>query len=81
MAELKAGQIIDLDVLIGESSGGVSAFFLLIEKQGEHYEMDATGHPILPIFQVAPYDTPPDAPPASYQPKFSRHPLIWKCLQ
>jgi hypothetical protein len=77
---LTAGQVIDLDVLIGESSGGESAFFLMIEKKGEHYADDGKGHPVLPIFQVAPYDTP--APKyLQNAPLFSKKFVIWKCLQ
>ena len=77
---LKKDDIIDLDVLIGESSGGLSAFYLMIEKQGEHYALDEKGHPILPIFQVAPYDTPV-SPPQSWEPKFAKSGVVWKCLQ
>jgi hypothetical protein len=77
---VQAGQIIDLDVLIGESSGGQSAFFLLIEKQNGNYDRDGQGHPILPIFQVAPYDTPPAGPGRS-APLFTKKAEIWKCLQ
>jgi hypothetical protein len=55
--ELKAGQIVDIDVLIGERAGGVFAAYLLIEKRGENYEM-LNGKPILPVFQLAPFDTP-----------------------
>ncbi len=54
---LKAGQVVDIDVLIGERHGGVFCSFLLIEKRGETYEK-INGHPILPVFQLAPHDTP-----------------------
>jgi hypothetical protein len=77
---LKADQIVDLDILIGESSGGKSAFFLMIEKKGEHYEIDQEGRPILPIFQVAPYNTP-EVPAGRSAPRFSKEGVIWKCLQ
>jgi hypothetical protein len=35
----------------------------MVEKQGASYGTDRRGHPILPILQIAPYDTPkpPDA--------------------
>ncbi len=55
--DLKAGDIIDLDVLIGERGGGVFASFLLIEKEGETYAMHE-GNPVLPVFQLAPFKTP-----------------------
>lgn len=60
--ELKAGQVVDIDVLIGERGGGVFCAFLLIEKRGETYEK-INGQPILPVFQLAPHNTPqPQAP-------------------
>ncbi|MEI6491335.1 MAG: hypothetical protein WCO94_02215 [Verrucomicrobiota bacterium] len=54
---LKAGQVVDLDVLIGERAGGVFCAFLLIEKRGQHYAQ-ADGSPVLPVFQLAPFQTP-----------------------
>ncbi len=55
---MNAGQIVDLDIIISERPGGLFNAFVMIEKQGGTYARDAQGHPILPIFQVAPYDTP-----------------------
>jgi hypothetical protein len=55
--ELEAGQIVDIDILIGERGGGVFAAYLLIEKLGENYPR-INGHPILPVFQLAPRATP-----------------------
>lgn len=55
--ELKAGEVVDIDVLIGERGGGVFSAYLLIEKRGDSYEM-LNGKPILPVFQLAPYETP-----------------------
>jgi len=54
---LKKGQIVDIDVLIGERGGGFFCTFLLIEKLGDTYEK-IDGHPILPVFQLEPHDTP-----------------------
>ncbi|MFZ4777344.1 MAG: hypothetical protein ACOYM3_18405, partial [Terrimicrobiaceae bacterium] len=53
----KAGQVVDLDVMIGERAGGVFCAFLLIEKRGETYEQ-VDGSPVLPVFQLAPFQTP-----------------------
>ncbi len=50
-------QIIDLDIIIGERPGGLFNAFVMIEKRGATYMKDGQGHNILPIFQVAPYDT------------------------
>jgi len=55
--DLKEGQVVDIDVLIGERAGGVFCSFLLIEKRGDVYAQK-DGHPILPVFQLAPFDTP-----------------------
>ena len=55
---MKTTDTADLDILIGESDGGASGFFLMIEKQGTSYPKTPKGDPILPIFQVAPYATP-----------------------
>jgi hypothetical protein len=77
---LEAGQIIDLDVIIGERPGGSFNAFLFIEKKGGNYEHDAEGHKILPIFQVAPFDTPTISEP--YQgPQFAKGHPPWKSYQ
>jgi hypothetical protein len=73
---LKAGEIIDLDVIIGERPGGLFNAFLMVEKQGANYETDRRGHPILPILQIAPYNTP-KAPDAEFATGFP----TWKSYQ
>ena len=77
----QASKPIDLDVLCCDNGdpGGVCAAFVLIEKKGETYAMN-NGHPILPIFQLAPYNTP-DLPPGRYRVKFTRTPALWKAFQ
>lgn len=54
----KEGEVFDLDVIIGERPGGIFNAFLMVEKQGASYNTDKRGHLILPIFQIAPYNTP-----------------------
>jgi len=76
--EMKAGVPIDLDVIIGERPGGVFNAFLMVEKKGGDYEIE-NGHPILPIFQVAAYDTP--SGDGSLAPKFSKDSPPWKSYQ
>lgn len=56
--DLKAGEVVDLDVIIGERGGGVFCAFLLIEQKGAKYEQH-NGHPVLPVFQLAPFNTSP----------------------
>lgn len=74
---LKEGEVIDLDVIIGERPGGWFNAFLMIEKEGETYEKDNRGHPILPIFQVGTYDTPV-VDDLNIEPKFSKGYPPWK---
>ncbi|HEY0257188.1 MAG TPA: hypothetical protein VGC39_07090 [Candidatus Methylacidiphilales bacterium] len=73
---VKADEIIDLDVIIGERPGGIFNAFLMLEKQGGSYETDRRGHPILPIFQVAPYATP-----TTGDAQFATGFPTWKCYQ
>ena len=62
---LRKDQIIDLDVLIGERPGGTFGGFLLYEKQGAAYPVDANNQPMLPIFQLVKHEMP------SYEPKMA----------
>lgn len=73
---LKGGEPQDLDILIGETFGGLSCFLMMVEEKGATYPMEG-GHPVLPIFQLAPYDTPE----RSKQPKFSKGFPLWKGIQ
>jgi len=50
---LKKDDVIDLDVLVGERPGGQFCAFLLYQKQGETYQNDPAGKPILPVFQLS----------------------------
>ena len=78
--EMKQGDIIDLDVIIGERPGGLFNAFLMIQKKGETYQNDPAGHPIFPIFQVAAYDTPVQES-LTIQPKFATGFAPWKSYQ
>jgi hypothetical protein len=75
---LKAGEAVDLDVIIGERPGGNFNAYLMVEKQGATYEMK-DGHPILPIFQVAAYDTKSGNP--NSEPPFAKGFPPWKSYQ
>lgn len=74
--DLQQGQIFDLDVIIGERPGGIFNSFLMVEKQGATYDADNRGHPLLPIFQIAPYNTPP-----ANDAKFASGFPTWKSYQ
>ncbi|MET0263230.1 MAG: hypothetical protein ABW223_10060 [Rariglobus sp.] len=50
--DLKAGQPVDIDILIGERPGGQFHGVLLYEKKGETYPNER-GRAVLPLFQTA----------------------------
>ncbi len=76
--DLKASDPVDLDILWGDN-GGVCAAFLLLEEKGVTYQKDSGGFPILPVFQVAPYNIPPAAPGTVFP--TAPTPVVWKALQ
>jgi hypothetical protein len=76
---LKKDEIVDLDILIGERAGGVFCAFLMIEKKGETYP-EQDGHPVLPVFQLAPFDTPQPTSIKTGPPIMPNGP-IWKAVQ
>lgn len=69
---LKAGQPVDIDIIIGERPGGVFHGVLLYEKQGETYPRDERGQIILPLFQLA--------PKPMEDPKFTTDRPPWTCF-
>ena len=50
---VEAGKIYPIEVLIGESPGGKAHYLLMLEKQGQTYQKDGKGNPILPVFRLA----------------------------
>lgn len=76
--DIKANDPMDIDVLVGEHVGGVSGFFLMIEEKGVTYATEQ-GRLILPILQLAPFDTP--VRPLGVQPKFAKESVIWRGIQ
>ena len=55
---VKDGQIIDLDIIIGERPGGQFGAWLMVEEQGASYDKDHNGKAILPVFQLSAHDIP-----------------------
>lgn len=49
---LNEGEVIDLDVLVGERPGGGFGAWLYIERQGESYPQRGR-YPVLPLFQLS----------------------------
>ncbi|MBN2684749.1 MAG: hypothetical protein JXR40_05675 [Pontiellaceae bacterium] len=57
--DLRKGQLVNIDILIGELPGGDFTGRLLIEQQGKEYKMvesDAGPRPVLPIFKTVDID-------------------------
>jgi hypothetical protein len=77
--ELKAGQVVDLDILIGERHGGTFCALLMLEKQGDTYAQ-ADGFKVLPVFQLAPFDTP-QPENARKGPRIAWHGPVWNAVQ
>jgi hypothetical protein len=50
--ELKAGEPKDMEVILGEVPGGAFCSMLTVEVEGEEYERNRQGGPILPIFKT-----------------------------
>jgi hypothetical protein len=75
--DIRADEIVDLDIVIGDRPGGYMGAFLLVQKKGGTYASDAEGQPLLPIFQVAAHDTPP-SPQA---PQFAQGYPVWGSYQ
>jgi len=56
--EVRDGELMDLDILVGERPGGGFSAFVLFERQGEDYGKTASGLPQYPILQMAPAPLP-----------------------
>ncbi len=52
---LKEGDVIDLDLGIGERPGGKVGFVLHVEEKGVDYRKAPDGRPILPLFTTVPF--------------------------
>ncbi|MEN8254708.1 MAG: SHD1 domain-containing protein [Verrucomicrobiota bacterium] len=50
---LEAGVPLDMEILIGESRGGMFVSMLSVEVEGVEYEEGPQGNPILPMFKTA----------------------------
>ncbi|NJK91848.1 MAG: hypothetical protein HC904_08505 [Blastochloris sp.] len=78
---VKEGEIMDLDIIVGEFPGGWFGAWLYLEKQGEIHPPGKSGRTDslqLPVFQVAPYQGPEIT---GRNPAFRLNHRIWKALQ
>jgi len=73
---VKKGEVIDLDVLIGERPGGIFSAWLYIQRKGESYPTEGP-HPVLPAFQFS--DTSIEFSDVRFAP--ARPSSVWKALQ
>ncbi len=73
---VKAGEAIDLDVLVGERPGGIFSAWLYIQRKGESYPQ-RDGFPVLPVFQMSEGKAPASDVPFSP----ARESSVWKTLQ
>jgi hypothetical protein len=75
--KVQAGQVIDLDILIGEQPGGLFYAQLFLEKEHGAYRKTKRGAPILPIFKVAEAPDPDLKPGADGVADFARNGKVW----
>jgi hypothetical protein len=74
--EVVAGQKYPVEILIGESQGGLFAAALLIEEVGATYRKTPQGSPVLPLFRTAP--SVPAKLPGDNAPPFDPEGPVWK---
>lgn len=74
---VNAGTFYEIEVLIGEQPGGLVFACLLMEKEGEFYERDIRGNPILPVFRVAATAMPELQPGQTLPPHVANGP-VWR---
>jgi hypothetical protein len=72
---VRAGESIDIDVIIGEEPGGRFNSFLFIQRDQSTYDKQPNGSPLLPIFQLDPNPIKPQGEAGSYPP-FAK-PVPW----
>ena len=77
---LSAGEVVSIDILIGEEPGGKSNYFLFIKRDESTYEKQSNGEPLLPVFQVDDKVICPTGDPTSHPP-FAATPEPWQAAR
>ena len=77
--QVKAGDPVSIDVLIGEEPGGQSLYFLFIQRMETTYPIQSNGSPLLPVFQLDANKIHPESGSATYPP-FLEDPAPWKAV-
>lgn len=72
--ELRAGQIFEFTLAIGERPGGMVGFLLEVEKEGETYRTAPDGRKILPLFTTHPFT---DAERQEIEGRFGSYEFEW----
>jgi hypothetical protein len=78
---IEKGEVMDVDILVGEFPGGFFGAWLFLEKQGEVHPPATSGRAAtvaLPVFQVVPYT---GAEITGKNPPFILNKRIWTALQ
>ena len=66
--QARAGEPVDIDVLIGEEPGGYSNYFLYMQRDESTYTAQSNGTPLLPVFQLDSNPIHPQSKPLSFPP-------------
>lgn len=74
-----AGSTYPMEVLIGEQPGGRTFAALLIEKDGETYQKDSHGNPLLPVFRLT-QEPLPERRGNEYAPHAEQDGPVWKSV-
>lgn len=78
---LKEGEVIDLDILVGERPGGWFCAYLFIQRKGEEYPM-LKSEPVLPILQLAePEEDVPLPPKEKNKVSEPRESSVWRAVR
>ena len=77
--EVTEGRSYPMEILIGESQGGLFAASLLIEELGVDYPKSKTGAPVLPLFRTDP--TQPRDTVSDNAPPYDPNGPVWKVIK
>lgn len=53
--KMRKGEVLELDLVIGERPGGMLGFILQVEEKGRDYREASNGRPVLPLFTTRPF--------------------------
>jgi len=56
--KMNAGEVYQIEILVGEVPGGFFSAWLMVEQKGKEYKKNSKGYPVLPLFQTADTEVP-----------------------